>query len=158
MRMQMDNHQTLDIVVHTTNHNLDPNRYPIRKRIDLADDLYIDVLPTDLAQKIFEACEPKGYLYNHVLQFGQLYSFIRKNPSKVDGLGWDDDQHLQLCLALSRLIHPTSISMEYAVRIFLTSGDNLIQIVPAQVSGHSSQAFEHFRHEYNPRNCKKSGI
>ncbi len=138
----MNDDQTLDIVVQTTNHNLDPNRYPIRKRTDLADDLYIDILPTDLVQKIFEACEPKGYCYDHdVLQFGQLYSFVRKNPPKVNGLVWDEDKHLQLCLALSRLIHPTSISMEYAVRILLTSDGNLIQIVPGPVSGHSSQAF-----------------
>ncbi|MFA4910966.1 MAG: hypothetical protein WC649_07990 [Desulfobacteria bacterium] len=137
----MDDDQTLDIVVQTTNHNLDPNRYPIRKRIDLADDLYIDILPTDLAQKIFEACEPKGYCYDPVLQFGQMYSFVRKNPPNENNLAWDEDRRLQLCIALSRLIQPTSISTEYAARIFLTSDGNLIQIVPGPVSGHSSQAF-----------------
>jgi len=137
----MDDDQTLDIVVQNTSLNLDPNRKPIRKRIDLADDLYIDILPTDLVQKVFKACEPKGYRFDPVLQFGQMYSFVRKNPPNSDNLNWDEDQRLQLCLALSRLIHPTSISTEYAARVILTSDDKIIKIVPGPVSGRSSKAF-----------------
>lgn len=137
----MNNDQTLDIVIQTTSFNLEPNRNPIKKRIDLADDLYIDLLPTDFAQKIFEACEPKGYCFDPVLPFGQMYSFVRKNPPNGDNLTWDKDQRLRLCIALSRLIHPTSISTEYAARIFLTSEGNIKKIVPGPVSGNSSKAF-----------------
>jgi len=137
----MEDNHTLDVVVQTTSSNLDPNRKPIRKRIDLANDLYIDLLPTDFAQKIFKACEPKGYCFDPKLQFGQMYSFVRKNPPNGDDLKWDADQRLQLCIALSRLIHPTSISTEYAARMFLTSESNIKKIVPGPVSGHSSKAF-----------------
>jgi len=137
----MDDDQTLDVVIQNTSLNLDPNRVPIGKRIDLADDLYIDILPENLAQKVFKACEPKGYCFDPVLYFAQMYSFVRKNPPNSDNLNWDEDQRLQLCLALSRFIHPTSISTEYAARIFLTSDGNLKKIVPGPVSGNSSKAF-----------------
>ena len=70
----MNTDQTLDVVVATTSSELDPNRNPIKKRIDLTDNLYIDLLPTDFAHKIFKACEPKGYCFDPVLQFGQMYS------------------------------------------------------------------------------------
>ena len=137
----MDADQTLDVVVQTTNSALDPNRNPIKKRIDLADDLYIDLLPTDFAQKIVKACEPKGYCFDPKLQFGQMYSFVRKNPPNGENLIWDEDQRLQLCIALSRLIHPTSISTEYAARIFLNLDGKIKKIVPSPVAGNSSKAF-----------------
>lgn len=137
----MDDGQTFDIVVQVTNSDLDPNRVPIRKRIDLADDLRIEILRADLVQKIFKACEPKGYRFNPVRQFNQMYSFVRKNPPNGDDLNWDNDQRLQLCIVLSRLIHPTSISTEYAARILLTSEGNLKKIVPGPIASNSSQAF-----------------
>lgn len=137
----MDDDHTLDVVVYTTSSALDPNRKPIGKRIDLANDLYIDILPTDFEQKIFKACKPKGYCFDPTLLFSQMYSFVRKNPPNGDDLKWDEDRRLQLCIALSRLIHPTSISTEYAARMFLTSESNIKKIVPGPVSGHSSKAF-----------------
>ena len=137
----MEDDHTVDVVVQTTSSNLDPNRKPIRKRIDLANDLYIDLLPTDFAQNIFKACEPKGYCFDPILQFGQMYSFVRKNPPNRDDLKWDADQRLQLCIALSRLIHPTSISTEYAARMFLTSESNIKRIITYPVSWNSSKPF-----------------
>ena len=137
----MDDGQTFDIVVQVTNPDLDPNRVPIRKRIDLADDLCIEIFRADIVQKIFKACEPKGADFDPYRQLNQMYSFVRENPPNGDDLSWDNDQRLQRCIALSRLIHPTSISTEYAARIFLTSEGNLKKIVPGPIASNSSQAF-----------------
>lgn len=137
----MNHYQTLDIIMHSPVSDLDSGCMPIRKRIDLANNLYLDVLPTEDAEKVFEACEPKEYNHNPTRQYGQLYSFIRENPPNSDDFNWDEDQRLQLCLALSRLVHPTSISTEYAARIFKTSDGTIEKIIPGLVSGNSSAAF-----------------
>ncbi|HUU41509.1 MAG TPA: hypothetical protein VMW42_11260 [Desulfatiglandales bacterium] len=139
----MSDEKIFDVVIHTTSPRIDPANKPIKSRFGLSSDLYIDRLPRDLSNKIFKACIPGGYNFEPVLQFGQLYSFIRDNPpiTNDNDLRWDSDQRLQICLALSRIIHPTSISFEYAARIITNQDGSPRKIIPGPVSGLGSHAF-----------------
>jgi len=138
---QMSGEKISDVVVHRTSPRIDPSKKPVKERFDLSSDLRIDRLPKGLADKIFEACEPPGFRFNPVRQFGQLYSFIRDTPPNTNDLQWDTDQRLQRCLALSRIVHPTSISFEFAARIFASEDGEISKIVPGPVSGSGAQAF-----------------
>lgn len=137
----MENQRVLDVVIHTTSPGIDPSRTPTGERFNLSADLWIGAISNDFSEKIFKACEPAGYNFDPVRQFGQLYSFVRENPPNKDDLRWDPDQRLQLCLALSRVVHPTSVSMKYAARIFITSQGSVCKVVPGPVSGLGSRAF-----------------
>lgn len=137
----MSGEKISDVVVHRTSPKIDPSKKPVKVRFDLSSDLRIDRLSRGLADKIFEACEPPGFRFDSVRQFGQLYSFIRDIPPNISSLQWDTDQRLQLCLALSRIVHPTSVSFEYAARIFTCEDGAISKIVPGPVSGSGSQAF-----------------
>ncbi len=130
-----------DIVIYPTNTGIDPIRKPVKGRFDLSRDLCIDSLSMELSDRIFKACIPTGYNHNPVRQFGQLYSFIRNNPPRVNDLKWDSDQRLQICCALSRIIHPTSVSFEYAARIITNQDGSPSEIIPGSVSGPGSHAF-----------------
>jgi hypothetical protein len=139
----MSDEKIFDVVIHTTSPRIDPTNKPVKERFDLSNDLYIDRLPRELSDKIFPACIPAGYNFEPIRQFGQLYSFIRDNPPKThdNDLKWDSDQRLQLCLALSRIIHPTSISFKYAARIIANQEGSPRKIIPGPVSGFGAHAF-----------------
>jgi hypothetical protein len=45
-----------------------------------------------------------------------------------------------MCVALSRLVHPTSISFRYAARIICADNEKVEEIVPGPVTGHGADA------------------
>ncbi len=137
----MSDKKILDVVIYCTSPRIDLSRNAIRNRFNLSNDLRIDRLPRELSDKIIKACEPAGYNFDPVRQGGQLYSFVRENPPRIHYYKWDPDRRLQLCLALSRIVHPTSVSFEYAARIFTDYKGNLQMVVPGPVSGSGSKAF-----------------
>lgn len=137
----MNHENILDIVIHTTKIQQNHSRTPIKKRFNLTPDLWIGHLPNNLSEKVFKACKPAGYNFDPVLLFGELYSFIREKPPGNDVLKWDEDKRLQFCVALSRIVHPTSISFKYSARIFTDSNGDLQRIVPAKVTGSGSAAY-----------------
>ena len=139
----MSDEKIFDVVIHTTSPRIDPSKKPVKCRFGLSSELCLDRLPKDLCDKIFETCIPAGYNFKPIRQFGQLYSFIRDNPPRTNDndLQWDSDQCLQLCLALSRIIHPTSVSFEYAARIITNQDGSLSKIIPGPASGPGAHAF-----------------
>lgn len=136
----MNGEKISDVVIHRTSPRINPSRKPVKGRFDLSSDLRIDRLSRELADRIFKACEPPGFSFDPIRQFSQLYSFIRVSPPNINDLQWDSDKRLQLCLALSRIVHPTSVSFEYAARI-LTTEEELSKIIPGPVSGPGSQVY-----------------
>ena len=112
---------------------------PIRNKIILERDIYIDRLPRELCERIFSDCGPKGFS-NAIPQFAQLYSFIRDNAPETPSLMWDSDECLQICIALSRLIHPTNISFKYSARIKYEN-DKIHEIIPGPVTGFGAYAW-----------------
>ena len=137
----MNNEHIIDVVIHTTSPQINSIQPPIRNRFNLTPDLWIGHLPNNFSEEIFKACKPPGYNFPSVQQFGELYSFVRENPPGNNVFKWDEDNRLQLCIALSRIVHPTSISFKYSARIFKDSNGDLQQIVPGAVFVAGSSAF-----------------
>jgi len=130
-----------DVVLFPTPKELDGQRKPIQRTFDLSSNLRIDILSRSVSKTIFESCEPPGYNFDPVRQYGQQYSFIRDNPPIAEPLHWDSDQRLQYCIALSRIVHPTTISFEFAARISENEQGEVQKVVPGPVYGLGSLAF-----------------
>lgn len=135
----MGDKKTLDIVIQTTPSST-LNRTHIKNRFELYNDVYIDILPRELSNSIIKACEPAGYKSGQ-RKFDQLYSFVRHNPPNPNEPLWDSDQRLQNCIALSRIVHPTSISFRHAARVITNQDGSLNKIIPGPVSGLGAHAF-----------------
>jgi len=113
---------------------------PIQHRLVISNDVLIDILSREERQKIFSACEPRGFNFNSSRLFGQLYSFIRINPPEPTLLKWDSDERLQLCIGLSRIIHPTTISFEYSSRVRYED-TNILEIIPGSIAGFGAKSW-----------------
>ena len=114
---------------------------PFEGLFTLSDDLWIGKLRDETAKAIIRACEPCGkYVVRPVDQYGQLYAFVRELPLNTDNLNWDTEQRLQTCLAISRIVRPTTISPRYSERLFWDSGGD----IPSEI--YPVQAFAPFTH------------
>ena len=90
---------------------------PIQRRMQIDSDIYIEEINRELAEMVQNACEPSGYGPAHPRR-PQVYSFVRDNAPEEPHYKWDSDERLQICMALSRLVHPTSISSRYSARVY----------------------------------------
>ncbi len=109
----------------------------------LSDDLWVGPLESELAWKVIESCEPPGLWIaaRPTRQYAQLYAFGR-DVGHTDEINWDTDNRLYTCISLSRIVHPTSVSLAYAARIVSnTHYPDKIEIVPGPVRGHSSETY-----------------
>lgn len=128
--------KVFDVVIKTTNSFYQTpkaiqEKEPLpnaRTRIDLIDGLWIGRLPSDLSRQIIKACWPACYPKQPILQFPQLYSFVREYPSNSSGK-WDEDKRLQECVGLSKLIYPASIDFRFAARV-MREGKKIKSIIP----------------------------
>ncbi len=101
--------------------------------VDLGHDVRLEQLQGDLANRVMDACEPRGYNYQLILPYSDLYTFVRLNPPNEPINEWDSDGRLQECVAISRLVRPTSISFEYSARVRFSSKGELESICPGPV-------------------------
>lgn len=94
-----------------------------------------------LPDAIRRACSAPGENFNPVLHETYIYVLVRhRAPTQNQSLfNWDSDQRLQVCIALSRLIRPTSMDFHLSARIIGT-GDTR-QIVPGAVYGFGCRAW-----------------
>ncbi len=113
-------------------------------RYDLAPDLWVEKLPSKVFWEIYDHCEPEGKWRGAKpgKQFAQLYTFVREvsNATAMD-LNWDRDNRLHTCIALSRVVHPTTINYSAVARVTYGDDGSLLEIVPGPVKGHHSEAF-----------------
>lgn len=139
-----------DVVIHTNeglfqdSERLIYSELAPRDRFNLSDDLWVGKLDEGVVDAVFDACEPTGrFLKKPVRQYGQLYAFVRERPpvEPPNEFEWDSDSLLQICVALSRLVHPTSISLRYAARIICADNEKVEEIVPGPVPGHGADAY-----------------
>jgi hypothetical protein len=136
-----------DVIVQTTGHGLwvsdevfraEP---PLSEAIDLGAGLWAGPLDSNTVDAVFEACSPPGRNFNPTRQFGYHYCFVRDIRSPANSsLTWDEDQRLQDCIVLSRLVHPTTIATHFSARLFY-EGDELRQIVPGPTQGLGAYAW-----------------
>ena len=114
---------------------------PIENQICLYNDIHIGKCSEELWTQVFAACRPAGFSHSPCPQFGQRYAFWNRNPAEPSGYDWDSDHSLQTAVALSRLVHPTSIGLEYSARVKLHSTGQVKEIIPGPVNGPLAQAY-----------------
>lgn len=115
---------------------------PPDRPIVLADDLLVTRLDSDVANAVMNACEPPGHWkVKPVRQYAQMYTFVKQLDPSEEKYEWDPDSRLESCVALSRLVHPTSVSLRYAARVFYEDDGSVRQIVPADIYGHATGAW-----------------
>lgn len=119
-----------------------PESMRIRDRFQLGDDLWLVPKDWDLFKAVVPACDPPGQNRGLVSDLrAPAYSIVRTNPPSPESSQWDADQRLGLCIALSRLVRPTSIGYEYAVRIRGRLGELPFSVSPGPVRGFGARAW-----------------
>ena len=130
-----------DVVIHT---NGGVSRSPEELRSNpplvcpftLGSDLTIDRVDPEVAARVLDMGDPTPYgIIKPTRQFAQLYSFVRTVPTLSSAYDWDQDTRLQTAVALSRLVHPTSLSFRYAARVRLGEQDQIQDIHLAEIRG-----------------------
>lgn len=111
---------------------------PITDRVNIAPDIFIERLDGGVARKISEGCSA-GAIPS---QSAQRYSFVRVFRSGQDPNRFDEDQRLQIAIALSRLIRPTSIGLEESAQISGPMNDaTTLVVTPGPITGPASEAY-----------------
>ena len=110
-------------------------RWRDRAPIELGRGLRIEHLDSDEAERVLNACSPRGHYFVPVRQFGQMYSLaVDIDPTETENrrLVWNPDGLISDALAMSRLVLDNGYSYEFAARLFDHSG-NEQQVMPASV-------------------------
>jgi hypothetical protein len=106
---------------------------PPQANFSLGTEFWIGRLPHNIdSETVFDTCEPAGYEFRPIRQFGCRYAVCRKvcPPSLgPEHYGWDHEGIISRTLFLSRLIHPTTIASHYSARLFFEDG-SLAMVVP----------------------------
>jgi hypothetical protein len=130
-----------DVIIHTNqnifplpNMTLQANPLP-PDHFELGNDLWIGKIDADAAKIVLDLGEPNYYgTPKPVIQYAQLYSFVREKDRLAVPYRWDEDSRLLACVAVSRLIQPTTVSLRYAARIRYNP-DSIADISPANIRG-----------------------
>ena len=138
---------TFDVVLHTNVAMFSPNYQqlaaidpPVERREQAVSGLFIERLDLELAKAIMDTCEPKTLgVMAPVRQFAHMYAYVRELHPQTSVIGWDEDHRLSRLVAISRLVHPTSVGFRYAARVHQV-GDSL-RIVPAEIHGIALDTF-----------------
>lgn len=119
-----------------------PSEPPPREHFQLADDLWAGKLDSTTAERVLDGCEPPGcWVKKPPRLYSQLYAFIREPAPTVPSYTWDSDLRLQTCIALSRLIQPTSIGFEHAAQITYNPDGSVSEIIPGPIKGFGAEAY-----------------
>jgi hypothetical protein len=113
---------------------------PPQSDFSLDADFWIGRLPHDVnSDAVLDACEPAGFHFRPIRQFGCQYAFCRKvTPPSQEFYSWDHDGVIGRALFLCRLIHPTSIAPHYSARLIFDEDGTLSSIVPGRVQGYGT--------------------
>jgi hypothetical protein len=107
----------------------------------LSEDLEIKRLDHKITNKMMELCEPNQYGVDRpTRQFAQLYSFVRSGTPS-ERIWGQPDNRLYMCIALSRLVHPTSVGFIYHAQLNLGLEGELTQCIPISLEGHPTGAW-----------------
>jgi hypothetical protein len=83
----------------------------------LSDDIWIERLEETLAKKVQKACEPPHFNIGTQEYDRHLYAFVQR-VADIEHRPYEGLETLHALLALSRLIHPTSMGDRYCAKIF----------------------------------------
>lgn len=129
-----------DVVVHTNSNTFSNPKFqsepPLPDHFQIGTDLWIGRIEGEAAKIIFDLNEPSFHgTPKPVIQYAQLYAFVREMQGTAAPYEWDKDGRLQNCVALSRLLVPTSVSFRYAARIRYNIDHSIADISPADIRG-----------------------
>jgi hypothetical protein len=135
-----------DVVVHTNVNIFSNPRFksepPLPDRFQVGGDLWIGKIEPEACRIIFDLNEPSYHgTQKPIIQFAQLYSFVREVSGPANPYEWDKDGRLQNCVAISRLLVPTSVSFRYAGRIRYNTDGSVADISPADLRGVAVDTF-----------------
>jgi|HubBroStandDraft_6_1064221.scaffolds.fasta_scaffold596436_1 hypothetical protein len=112
----------------------------VKDRFELGRGLWLGRLDSDLANALMDTCEPKVLgIPAAVRQYAQMYAYGRDLSPDAEIHRWDDDHRLSRLVAMSRLIHPTTVGFRYAARV--RHSDQILTIVPAELYGISPDVY-----------------
>lgn len=117
----------------TSNWELVERHPPVEQPFQVASDIELTRVDRDLAEHVMDCCEAQVFGFpKPVRQSPQLYSFVRTANQSGNLWDWkpDHDQRLEMCVALSRLVHPTSFPLEYHVKVSLEENGKLKELLP----------------------------
>lgn len=100
--------------------------------IQLGQGVELTCLPGEQAERIMNACSPRGHYFHPVRQYGQRYTFRRevaREEWEAHLYHWDRDGVLGDVLQLSRLVLDHGWSNEFGARVIVHE-DGEQQIVP----------------------------
>lgn len=82
-------------------------------------DIWIAQVDPAVCQAILRACTPAGENFKPTLLSACSYAFYRLNAPAGQGheYDFDSDNALYACIALSRIVHSTSVGFEHAARV-----------------------------------------
>lgn len=129
-----------DVVVHTNSNTFANPRFktepPLPDPFQVGTDLWIGRIDGEAAKIIFDLCEPSFHgTPKPVIQYAQLYSFVREIQGGANPYEWDKDGRLQNCVAVSRLLAPSGVSLRYAARVRHNTDHSVADISPADIRG-----------------------
>jgi hypothetical protein len=109
----------------------------LNARFELADGLYIVRIGGAMTRRISRGVNA-GAVEDTV---PETYTFVRERDAE-DGT-WDRDGSLRLVIALSRLIHPTSVGLEQSAVLTgrITDDPARITVIPGPISGPAAAAY-----------------
>ncbi len=113
--------------------------HPPLQHFQLANDIWITELDYHLAEEVMDCCEPRVFgMPKPVRQSPQLYAFVRLNCAEGSIWDWHPDQQLEQSVALSRLVHPTSIPLSLHAKISVDSNAKLLELIPIETALHGA--------------------
>lgn len=132
----------VDIAMHLEPPKGVPNAECIREPFAITADVEVIPCSWEVFHAITSACDPPGANRGRDADLrAPLYLFARTNAPRSPHSEWDSDEKLQLCIALSRVVRPTSLGFEYAARLVgdLHSGE--FELIPGPVRGFGAHAW-----------------
>lgn len=138
----MDDREVIDIVFvrasgESRSDDLPP---PAKQQTQLFPNIYLGRHTNELWEAVWKGCIPPGYNFEPTRWLVQRYALWNTSPARPSECNFDPNQRLATAVALSRLVHPTSIGFKYSARVTYKS-NKIGMIVPGPVSGPLADAY-----------------
>src|SRR6185437_14263827 len=145
-RSQGGGNSFVDVLLHSTNGDNDPNDHPLKceEPFNAAEGMWVCRLSDELRDVVYKACESPGIPYqNPHRQYGQLYTIARFRGTWLPGQAssWDASGEITRFVTFSQLVHPTSIGFTNSARLTFGPDGEFLRADPGPCRGITEFAF-----------------